>query len=456
MAPIQSFSGVVQAAEQTAASQHQQSRAWFDRAKRVLAGGISSSARSTTAGRVPHPIYMSHGEGSKIWDIDGNEYTDYLLSFGSLILGHGDPAVRAAIERQLQLGTMFGTCNTTEVELAELITRLVPCAQQLRYANSGSEAILGALRAARGYTGRNKILKFEGHYHGWVDAMAVSNRPTVEESGPLEAPRSSPHSRGMALSAAAEVVIAPWNEPAILRSILDAHHGEIAALIAEPIVANNACTMPAPGFLELLREECSRRGIVLIFDEIVTGFRIAPGGAQEVFGVVPDIAVFSKAVGGGFPISVFAGSRAIMEPIGLNTVKHGGTYNGNPLCAAAALATLREVARPGVTQRITLAGETIAQAIRAAARDFGVPAAAQGMGGMFQVVFTPDGQPLRHYRDIHRADTKRFAAFWQGLLDQGIHANSSGSACWFISSAHTTDDVSRTCAAIRVAMKSVA
>ncbi len=452
MASIQSLSGAVQ----SASDQNRESRAWFDRAKRVLAGGISSSARATTAGRIPHPIYMSHGEGSKIWDIDGNGYTDYLLSYGSLILGHADPVVRTAIEQQLQLGTMFGTCNTTEVELAELIVRLVPCAELLRYANSGSEAILGAVRAARGYTGRNKILKFEGHYHGWVDALAVSNRPTVEESGPLETPRSSPHSRGMAASAAAEVVIAPWNEPAILRSILDAHHGQIAALIAEPIVANNACTMPAPGFLELLREECTRRGIVLIFDEIVTGFRIAPGGAQEVFGVVPDLAVFSKAIGGGFPIAAFAGSRAVMDPIGLNTVKHGGTYNGNPICAAAALATLREVARPEVTQRISLAGETLAEAIRAASRDFGVPAAVQGKGGMFQVVFTPDGKPLRHYRDIHRADTRRFAAFWQSLLDQGVHANSSGSACWFVSAAHTPEDIAQTSAAIRVAMKSVA
>lgn len=429
---------------------------WFDRAKRVLAGGISSSARATVAGRVANPLYITHGTGSRIWDADGNQYIDYLLSYGSIVLGHTDPTIGHAVRQQLDLGTMFGTCNTVEVELAELICKMVPCAELVRYANSGSEAICGAIRAARGFTGRTKILKFEGHYHGWVDVLAISNRPTPAEYGPLEQPASCPHSKGLPSGVANDVVICPWNEPEILRAILDANEGQIAAIIAEPIVANNACIMPEAGYLQMIREECTKRGILLIFDEIVTGFRIAPGGAQQIFGVTPDLAVYSKALGGGYPIAAFAGSKAVMDPIAANTVKHGGTYNGNPLCAAAALATLRTLAEPHIMARLQVNGIAIAEAIRRAARDNNVPCAVQGMGAMFQVVFNADGMPLRHYRDLAKADTKRFAAFWQSLLDQRIHANSSGTACWFVSAAHTPDDLRQTTEAIDRAMRVVA
>ncbi len=429
---------------------------WFERAKRVLAGGISSSARATTAGRLPHPLYIASASGPHILDADGNRYLDYLLSYGSVILGHANPAIIQAVRAQLDLGTMFGTCNTLEVELAELICKMVPCAQLVRFANSGSEAILGAIRAARGFTGKSKILKFEGHYHGWVDALAVSNRPTPAEAGPFQSPTSSPHSKGIPASVVADVVICPWNEPEILRAILEAHNGEIAGIIAEPIVANNACIMPSPGFLELLREECTNRGILLIFDEIVTGFRIAPGGAQEHFGVMPDLAVFSKAIGGGFPIAAFAGRRDVMDPIARNTVKHGGTYNGNPLCAAAALTTLRALDQPETMTRLNAMGETLADGIRAAARHHRVPCAVQGVGPMFQIVFTPDGAPLRQYRDLARADTTRFARFWQALLDRGIHPNASHSACWFVSTAHTKEDIDQTLLAVHDAMGVIA
>ncbi len=294
-----------------------------------------------TAGE-PHPLYAERGRGGRIQDVDGNVFVDFLLSYGALILGHANPTVVEAVSEQLERGTMFGTANSAEVELAEAICRLVPCAELVRFANSGSEAICGAIRAARGFTGKSKVLKFEGHYHGWVDVLAVSNRPALADAGPAASPNSVAHSRGIPEGVVHDVSICPWNDPAGLRSVLDAHGGQLAAVIAEPIVANNACIMPAPGYLELLRDECTRRGIVLIFDEIVTGFRLAPGGAQDYFGVVPDLAVYSKALGGGLPISAFAGIRKVMEPIGENTVKHGGTYNGNSLCAAAALAVLRK------------------------------------------------------------------------------------------------------------------
>jgi len=433
-----------------------ESQRWFERAKKVLAGGISSSARATSTGPLPYPLYITHGRGSRIWDADGNEYIDYLLSYGSCILGHTHPELSEAINRQIDLGTMFGTCNTVEVQLAEQICRMVPCAELVRFANSGSEAIQGAIRAARGYTGRSKILKFEGHYHGWVDVLAISNRPGPNDQGPLESPHSHPHSKGMPAGVVADVVICPWNDPVILRGILDQHDGEFAAVIAEPIVANNACIMPNDGYLEILRDECTRRGIVLIYDEIVTGFRVAPGGAQEMFGVEPDIAVFSKAIGGGLPLSAFTGRKPVMDLIALNTVKHGGTYNGSPLCAAAALHTLQMLAQRDVQEHIRSGGETIMEAIRRSARDNGITCVVQGAGSMFQVIFNSDGVAPKHYRDLSKADVNRYAAFRQALLENGVHSNSSGLACWFVSVAHTPADTRIAAAAVERAMKAVA
>ena len=433
----------------------QHSQEWFTRAQKVLAGGISSSARSTTTGPFPFPLYIARGHGSRVWDADGHEFIDYLLSYGSVILGHADKSLVSAVARQLENGTMFGTCNTVEVELAEQITAMVPGADLVRFANSGSEAICGAIRAARGFTGRNRIIKFEGHYHGWVDVLAISNRPTLSEAGTLEQPHSHPHSRGIPGGVVEDVIIAPWNHREILEQILNAHQSELAAIIIEPLVANNACICPDPGFLAWIREECNRRGILMIYDEIVTGFRLARGGAAEAYGVVPDLAVFSKAIGGGFPISAFAGRRDVMEPISANTVKHGGTYNGNPLCAAAALATLRCLNQPGALEAIERHGRICIDAIERSAHDNGIPCVVQGVGTMFQVVFNKDGRPLRHYRELVAADTKRYNAFRHSLLRQGVHINSSGSACWFISAAHGPDDLAITTAAIGHAMASV-
>ncbi|MEN8650410.1 aspartate aminotransferase family protein [Streptomyces sp. 21So2-11] len=432
------------------------SRELFERAKRSLAGGISSSARLTSNGPDPYPLYMQSGSGARIRDVDGNEYVDFLLSYGSAILGHAAPVVTRALSAVLASGTMFGTCNVPEVELAELICASVPCADLVRYANSGSEAVQGAVRAARGFTGRSRILKFEGHYHGWVDTLAISNRPTAEQLGPYERPASVPHSPGIPAGVVDDVVSCPWNDPDVLRAVLDAHRGEIAAVICEPIVANNACTMPVPGYLQALREECTRRGIVLIFDEVCTGFRSGPGGAQDLFGVIPDLAVYSKALGGGLPIAAFAGREEFMAPVAEGRVKHGGTYNGSPLCATAALVTLRELVDPAVTKRIDDTGRQIMEAVRRASVDHRVPCAVQGIGSMFQVVFSPDGAPTRHYRDTLRLDGGRYDAFRYELLRRGVHTNAYGLACWFVSSATTEDDIGLTCAAIDEAFATLA
>ena len=427
------------------------SKEWFAQAKLVLAGGVSSSARATVTGELPYPLFMASGRGSRITDVDGNVFIDYLLSYGSLILGHAAEEITTAVCEQMAQGSMFGTCNTVEVELARQICQCVPCADLVRYANSGSEAICGAIRAARGYTGRSRILKFEGHYHGWVDVLAVSNRPDAGQAGTLATPLSHPHSRGVPAGVVDDVVICPWNHPEILRSILDRYEGQFAAMIAEPIVANNACTMPEQGFLELLREECTRRGIVLIFDEIVTGFRLSLGGAQQHFEVTPDIAVFSKALGGGTPLSAFAGKLQIMGLVASNHIKHGGTYNGNPMCATAGRAVIEVLLGMKHLELMATRGERLMEAIRKASTDHRIPCVVQGTGAMFQVVFTPGGAPVRHYRDLLSADAALYARFRHALLLRGIHANASGSACWFLSTAHTDDDIAYTVEMIHAA-----
>jgi len=431
-----------------------ESRKWFERAQAVLAGGISSSARATTTGEYPFPLYITHGRGSRMWDADGHEYVDHLLAYGSAVLGHADPDLTEILRSQLDLGTMFGTCNVVEVQLAEQICRMVPCAELVRFANSGSEAICAAVRGARALTGRDKVLKFEGHYHGWVDVLGISNRPTAAEMGPLERPRSAAHSRGTPAGVVQDVIVCPWNEPQILQQILSVHDGEIAAVIAEPLVANNACIEPRPGYLEHLRSECDRRGIVLIFDEIVTGFRVAPGGAQELLGVEPDVAVYSKALGGGLPMSAFAGRRHFMKQFASGQARHGGTYNGSPLCAAAALHTLQRLGEPGTLDRMREYGQRLIESVRRAAADRDVPCVVQGVGSMFQVLFGIS-QPPRHYRELERADAKRYAKFRIELLRQGVHVNHSGTACWFVSTAHSAADGDITTAAIERAMDAV-
>ncbi|MEW2294756.1 glutamate-1-semialdehyde 2,1-aminomutase [Streptomyces sp. NPDC006743] len=427
------------------------SRAWFERARASLAGGVSSSSRATSTGPHPYPLYMARGSGSRIWDVDGNEYIDYLISYGSAVLGHAPEHLTETLTGVLRSGTMFGTCNTVEVELAELIRDMVPCAELVRFANSGSEAVQGAVRAARAHTGRSKILKFEGHYHGWTDTLAVSNRPTAAEAGPGTAPFPVPHSPGIPRGVLDDVVVCPWNDPAALRAALDAHRGELAAVVCEPIVANNACTMPAPGYLDLLRDECTARGIVLVFDEVCTGFRTGPGGAQAMFGVVPDLAVFSKALGGGLPVAAFAGRADVMEALAEGRVKHGGTYNASPLCAASALHTLRRLNQPGTVAHIEESGTRVMEAIRRAAHDRRVPCAVQGVGAMFQAVFTPDGTPTRGYRDLFAADRARHDAFRHALLERGIHTNAFGMACWFVPACVTEAELEATCEAVHAA-----
>lgn len=426
------------------------SRAWFDRAQASLAGGISSSSRLTSTGPHPYPLYMASGSGTRIRDVDGNDYIDYLISYGSAVLGHAPPQLTEALTAVLHTGTMFGTCNTPEVELAELIRDMVPCAELVRFANSGSEAVQGRCAPPAGTpdtrrSSSSKATTTAGPTHSPSPTAPVPPRPPLRRAPPraplprhtrrgrrrrrrlpVERSRGSPHG--------------PRRPPR-----------ELAAVICEPIVANNACTMPDPGYLDLLRDECTAREIVLIFDEVCTGFRTGPGGAQTMFDVTPDIAVFSKALGGGLPIAAFAGQRHVMEPLARGLVKHGGTYNSSPLCATSALVTLRGLNRPETTERIDDSGRRIMETIRRAAHDRRIPCAVQGVGAMFQTVFTPDGAPTRQYRDLLHADQARYHAFRHELLKRGVHANAYGMACWFVAATVTEDELAITCEAVEEA-----
>jgi glutamate-1-semialdehyde 2,1-aminomutase len=309
------------------------SRALFARAQAVLAGGVSSDARRAT----PPPLYVDRAEGPRLWDVDGNEYIDHVLGQGPLILGHSHPVITAAVQAQAARGQAYSAQHEREVEVAETICRLVPCAERIRFNSVGSEAIHAAWRLARAFTDRDRILKFEGHYHGWLDPALYSVHPPIEQAGPASAPVAVPGTRGQAPFGAEGLAVAPWNNLDALAEVLDRYEGEIAAVTLEPILCNTGCISPRPGYLEAVQDLCHQHGALLIFDEVITGFRVAPGGAQELLGVTPDLAVFGKAVAGGYPLAVLAGTAEVMDLISRGEVGHAGTFNSNPIVIRTAV-----------------------------------------------------------------------------------------------------------------------
>jgi len=314
------------------------SAALHERACKSLAGGVSSELRKFNQ---PHPLFYSHANGATIVDADGNEYLDFTLSQGPLILGHSHPRVLDAVRESLASGQLFAGQHLAELELAEQLQALIPCAERMRFSLSGSEAVHTALRLSRAITKRPKFLRFEGHYHGWLDNVAQGiAAPSVEACGDREDPELIPWTQGLPARVKEECVILPWNDLELLQKTLESRHSEIAAIITEPVMCNNGCIPPKPGFLEGLRELCTRFGIVLIFDEVITGFRLSLGGAQRHFSVVPDLGIFGKALASGFPISVIAGKEAFVRPLVDGTVIHAGTMNSGNASIAAALATL--------------------------------------------------------------------------------------------------------------------
>jgi len=420
-----------------------ESRRRFERARRVIPGGVEGEGRSYA----PYPLYVQRADGSRMWDVDGNEYVDFHAAFGAILLGHNNPVVREAIESCLrERGIAYSAAHPLEAELAEQVVELVPSAEMAVFSCTGSEATYHAIRLARSVTGREKILKFEGHYHGWHDYVNWSVHLDVErDGGEPRAPTAVPGSAGIPRGLYDSVVVAQYNEPEALEDLVSRHADQLAALIVEPIYINAGVIMPEPGFLELCRELCDRYGVVLIFDEIITGFRVAPGGAQELLGVTPDLTTLGKAIANGMPISAVAGRRSLLEhftPLG--DTFFSGTFYGHTLSVAAALASTRHVtADRELYARLDELGKRLADGIQAAADHAGAKVVAASCGSIWSLFFR-DKLP-RTYRDAAAASKHTGPArdYQRWLLGNGVYVHPHYMIRGYLTDAHTAEDVDR-------------
>lgn len=425
----------------------QRSGEYMARARRHLAGGVNSNIRLTER---PTPFVGTRGRGAEIQDVDGRWYIDYVLGMGAVILGHGDPRVVDAVVGAVRDGLVFAGQHPLEAEVAERISAAVPSAELLRCTSSGSEAVHAAVRIARAATGRWPVVRFDGHYHGWLDTIHVADRS--EQDGPIAPAR--PGTPGQAPAAVQDVLVLPWNDLDAVRAAAARCRGQAAAVILEPILCNTGVIPPAPGLLETLREWCDRDGTVLIFDEVITGFRVAFGGAQSLLGVTPDLTVFGKAMANGFPVSAVGGRRDLMDVLTSRGVLHGGTYNGNPPAMAAARATLDALAADGgaAYARLTATGRALMNGLAQAGVERGVPVLTQGPGPVFQMWLT-DGRSVDDPRTARTEGAAAYALFAEGMRRRGVRVLSGGR--WLISAAHTPDHVARTLAAAREALDEV-
>jgi glutamate-1-semialdehyde 2,1-aminomutase len=427
----------------------------FDISSLVLPGGVGSSARSVRAGWSPYPPFISHGTGSHVFDVDGHEWVDYLLGLGPMLLGHRHPEVTAAVVRAIQeYGTVFGLPYELEAEAARKVVEAVPGVDMVRFSSSGSEAVGTAVRLARTYTGRPLVLRFEGMYHGWMDTVYWSNHPDLAKAGPDKRPVPVAAGRGMPEQIGQSLLVLGWNDPETFERVMRERGDQVAAVITEPVMLNTGCILPEPGYLDLLRKITSETGSLLIFDEVITGFRLARGGAQELFNVRPDITTMAKGLGGGFPVAAIGGSREVMELIADGRYSHSGTYNSNVIAAAAVVATMDILARPGVYEHLRRLGTRLAAELQAIAAQLEVPAAVQGIGPVLQIWFTD--QPIRNYRDaVRHARPDRFRRWWQEMLMRGVLFHPSQDENLFISTAHNDQDLDRTIEAASESMRAV-
>jgi glutamate-1-semialdehyde 2,1-aminomutase len=416
----------------------------FAEALRYIPGGVNSPVRAFRAVG-GNPFFAQKAYGSRVEDVDGNVYLDYVCTWGPSILGHAHPEVIAAVKAAADRGTSFGIPNPLEVELARKICAWVPSVRKVRMTNSGTEATMTAVRLARGFTGRDKIIKFDGCYHGHVDSLLVK-----AGSGALTLGR--PDSAGIPAALAALTLALPFNDIGALRHAFEQNKGEIAAVIVEPIPANAGLILPAPGYLETMRELCTAHGTLLIFDEVMTGFRLAKGGAQELLGVRPDLSCFGKVIGGGLPVGAVGGRAEIMDFLApLGPVYQAGTLSGNPLAMAAGLAQLKILEEQNVFAKLEKLGAQLEAEVRAAVKAAGVDYVAYRIGSMFCLFFT--GRAVRNLDDAKSADLKHFTRFFHSLLAQGIYVAPSQFETGFISAAHSEADIEETARAMRVALR---
>ena len=407
----------------------------FQHAQLVIPGGVNSPVRAfKSVGGTP--LFFQRGKGALIWDADGNSYIDYVGSWGPLIVGHAHPEVIKAVEQAASKGLSFGAPTETEVEMAELICKLVPSIDQVRLVSSGTEATMSAIRLARGFTGRSKIIKFEGCYHGHADSLLVK-----AGSGALTF--GQPSSAGVPPEVAAHTLVLDYNNEFALEQAFEREGHEIAAVIVEPVAGNMNLAMPRPGFLELLRKLCAKYGSVLIFDEVMTGFRVALGGAQGLYGIKPDLTTLGKVIGGGMPVGAFGGRRDIMQCIApLGPVYQAGTLSGNPVAVAAGLATLKLIQAPGFYTKLTATTRRLCDGLSEAAREHGIGFCAQNVGGMFGLYFRET--PPASYSEVMQCDKNRFNRFFHAMLAEGVYLAPSAYEAGFVSAAHGAAEIEKT------------
>ena len=414
----------------------EQSQALFDRAKKVLPGGVNSPVRAYRAvGRTPR--FIERADGAYIWDVDGRRYIDYVCSWGPMILGHNHPVIREAVNKAVADGLSFGAPTRREVEIAELMTEMVPNIEMVRMVNSGTEAVMSALRLARGATGRDKIIKFEGCYHGHSDCMLVKAGSSAIAGG-------CPDSAGVPEGTAKDTLTAQYNDLNSVSRLFQENPDRIACVIVEPVAANMGVVGPDPGFLEGIRTLCDQNGALLIFDEVITGFRLAKGGAQEYFGVRADLVTFGKIIGGGMPVGAYAGSRELMEHVApCGNVYQAGTLAGNPVAMAAGLAQLRYLNdHPQVYEKINASAQKLAEGMRQAARQTGAPVVINQIGSLAAPFFTAD--TVESFSGAKRSDLNKYAEYFSRMLDSGIYLAPAQFEAMFVSAAHTDADIQHT------------
>ena len=419
-----------------------ESRRLFERATQSIAGGVNSGIRKMEQ---PVPLYFARGAGARLWDVDGNEYVDFATGQGALLFGHAPRGLAEAIGAQALLGTHWAAQSELEIEVAERLQAMVPGAERMRCNNSATEVVMSALRLARGFTGKPLVLKFEGHYHGWSDEGLVGFAPPPDRWGTDEEPTRLHPSKGVIEAVLDQFIVARWNDPEHLRRRVAQYRGQIAAIIFEPVLCNTGCMEPADGLLATIRELCDAEGAVMIADETITGFRFGAAGAQGYYGVVPDLAIFGKAIGGGVPFAALAGRAKFFEPILRGEVVHAGTLNGNPLCLAASRWCLDQVRALGAEHPAGLRrlGARLIAGLEKLAGEHGIPLQPQGPGLVFHTAMLKPGAasgPIRDYRDyVRRHDAVRWAHLRRCLLENGVRAIERG--LWFVSLAHTEADI---------------
>ena len=412
------------------------------KAKKFIPGGVNSPVRAFE----PYPFFTSSAKGSKLLDIDGNAYIDYCLAYGPLILGHSNPRIIEAVKNQIDKGTLYGTPTDIEVELAELITKLVPSIEMLRLVNTGTEATMHAIRLARGYTGRNKIIKFEGCYHGAHDYVLVKAGSGATTFG-------APDSHGIPEDTTKNTIVITFNDIKSFMDVIKQNQDEIAAVIIEPIIGNAGVILPIKDYLNSIRKITEEEGIVLIFDEIITGFRLGLGGAQEYYGITPDITTLGKIIGGGFPIAAYGGKKDIFELVSpLGKVYQASTFAGNPISTTAGLATLRTLSENnnGIYKKLENNGNEIRNGLRDIIRDKRISAQVNGLTSMFQIFFTDED--VIDYKTAKSSDIVKFMSYQKHLMNNGVFIPPSQFETCFISTAHTDEDITKTLEAMNQAI----